>query len=466
MTDSTPTPEELLQRKGASFRDPEGPVSGVEPPQYSDEAVALAFSAEQDGRLLYVPELRHWLYWDGRRWVQDTTLVVIDTARAICRRHAARADAQAKGASWVSNVASAHKVAAVERLARADRRHTREAAIFDADPWILNTPKGVVDLRSGRTRMSRHTDLLTKMTSVAPGDDCPRWHAFLWEILQGDAEAIAYLQRWVGYILTGDTREHAFLFAVGPGGNGKTVLFSIIAEMLGDYATTAPMETFMVSHNDRHPTDLAGLRGARFVLAQETEAKHILAESRIKTLTGGDRVSALFMRGDFFEFQPIFKLAMVGNHRPTIRNPGEAMRRRLHLLPITFKPSVPDTGLSDALRVELPGILAWAIEGCQMWQRDGLGMPRVVKDATSDYFAEQDLLAQWIAERCEAQRGASTPSSALFRDWKAWIEARGEQADTNMAFSAALEQHFTERRTGKGVMFIGIRLLPSPLGVF
>jgi putative DNA primase/helicase len=191
----------------------------------------------------------------------------------------------------------------------------------------------------------------------------------------------------------------------------------------------------------------------------------VLAEGRIKTLTGGDRVSARFMRGDFFEFAPILKLVMVGNHRPVLRNPGEAMRRRMHLLPITFKPRHPDNRLTERLRAEMPGILAWAIEGCRMWQRDGLGTPQIVKDATGDYFAEQDLLAQWIAERCEAQRGSSASSSALYRDWKAWIEARGERADTNLAFSAALEQHFAKRRTNAGIVFMGIRLLPSATGV-
>lgn len=168
----------------------------------------------------------------------------------------------------------------MERLARSDRRHAREASAFDADPWALNTPGGVIDLRSATMRQHRRDDLFTKITTVAPSGSCPRWLAFLHEVLRGDAEAIGYLQRWAGYMLTGETREHAFLFIYGPGGNGKGVLVNTLAAALGDYATTAPMETFMATQQDRHPTDLAGLRGARLVLAQETEAGRVLANPK------------------------------------------------------------------------------------------------------------------------------------------------------------------------------------------
>jgi putative DNA primase/helicase len=171
------------------------------------------------------------------------------------------------------------------------------------------------------------------------------------------------------------------------------------------------------------------------------------------------------MRGDFFEFTPAFKLVMVGNHRPVIRNPDDAMRRRLHLLPLTFRPERPDPDLARRLREELGGILAWAVEGCLAWQREGLGMAPIVRAATADYFAEQDLLAQWLAERCERDGRASAPSSALYRDWKVWAEARGEQAGSNKAFSAALERHHSKKPTRDGAMFIGLRLNPSETGV-
>jgi putative DNA primase/helicase len=199
-----------------------------------------------------------------------------------------------------------------------------------------------------------------------------------------------------------------------------------LSAMLGDYATTAPMETFMSSPTDRHPTDLAGLRGARLVVASETEAGRALAEARLKALTGGDRISARFMRGDFFEFAPQFKLVMVGNHRSEIKHPDEAMRRRLHLLPLTYRPPEPDRGLLDRLRAELPGILAWAIAGCLVWQRERLGMPAAVAEASAEYFAEQDTLAQWVADRTEQDPAAVTPAAALFRDWGSWAAECGQ----------------------------------------
>ncbi|WPB86417.1 phage/plasmid primase, P4 family [Sediminicoccus rosea] len=456
--------EEWFTPSGAK---PEPPAEG-EPPEHSDDALALAFSDRHAGQLLHVPEWGAWLRWDGCRWAFDKTLAVYDLARLICREAAiaaeegGRRDEQAAAAK----LASAQKVSAVERLARADRRHARPADAFDADPWALNTPGGVVDLRTGGMRQHGTADLFTKVTAVAPGGDCPRWRRFLNEIMQGDAEAIAYAQRWCGYALTGSTREHAFLFLYGPGGNGKSVLLNTLAHVMGDYATTADMELFTVGGGNSHPTGLADLRGARLVLAQETEQGRALAEAKIKAMTGGDRIKARFMRQDFFEFQPVFKLVMTGNHRPVIRNPDEAMRRRLHLLPLTYKPPAPDRDLAEALQREAPGILAWAIEGCMAWQSERLGSCPTMLEATAEYFAEQDLIAQWLAERCEAVRHGEAPSSALFRDWQAYAKDRGEEAGTSKTFSAALERHHAKKRKPSGVVFLGLRLRPSDTGVF
>lgn len=267
-------------------------------------------------------------------------------------------------------------------------------------------------------------------------------------------------------MLTGVIREHAFLFLYGPGGNGKSVLLNTLAAVMGDYATSANMDLFTITRGEQHPTGLASLRGARLVTAQETEAGQVLAEARLKATTGGDRIKARFMGRDFFEYSPVFKLVMAGNHRPVIRNPDDAMRRRLHLLPLVYKPATPDGGLPDRLMEEAPGILAWAIQGCALWQRYSLGMPQAVQDATADYFAEQDSIAHWLGEQCEAVPGARTASSALFRDWQGWARNRGEEPGTIKAFSAAMEKHHAKKKTTASTNFVGVRLRPSDGGVW
>lgn len=437
-------------------------------PAYSDDALALAFSSRHDGQLLYVPAWASWLRWDGCRWLRDDTLHVFDLVRALCRDIAAQAEADEKDGGCIARgLTSAGTIAAVERLARSDPRHARRAEAFDADPWALNTPGGVIDLRTGKMRPHRKDDLFTKATSVTQSSSSRRrWIRFLLEITHGDRLMVRYLQRFIGYTLTGIIEEHAFAFLCGPGGNGKSVLLATVADVLGDYATTAMADVFTASRNDQHPTHLASLRGARLVAVTETEEGRPWAESRIKALTGGDRISARVMRGDPFEFSPVFKLWIAGNHRPVLRNPDPAMRRRLHLMPFTFVPIKPDLKLMEALRVEREGILQWAVEGCLAWQKKRLKPPKVVTEATDEYFEEQDSLAAWVAERCERKPLAVTPSRAMFADWKKWTETRGEEAGTEKRFAEGLQRHAAKKRTNSGMVFMGLKLKPLESGAW
>src|ERR1017187_1284583 len=209
------------------------------------------------------------------------------------------------------------------------------------------------------------------------------WRRFLDRVTDGNAELQAFLQRVIGDCLSGSVCEHALFFLYGTGANGKSVFLSTIAGLLADYAKTAPASAFTASSTDQHPTDLAGLRGARFVTAIETEDGRWWAEAKIKSLTGGDRILARFMRQDFFEYVPQLKLVVAGNHKPGLRNVDEAIRRRLHLIPftVTIAENERDPELTEKLKAEYPGILQWAIEGCLMWQREGLNPPVVVRDA-------------------------------------------------------------------------------------
>ena len=340
-------------------------------------------------------------------------------------------------------LASAKTVAAVERLAKADRRIAATVDQWDTDPWFLNTPSGVIDLRTGERRPHNPRDYITKTTAVAPDSDCatPTWDAFLDRVTGGDAELVAFLKRMAGYALTGSTQEHALFFLYGTGANGKTTFINAVTGVAGDYHRTAPIETFTAAQNERHPTDLAGLRGSRLVTSVETEEGRRWAESKIKTLTGGDKIAARFMRQDFFEYVPNFKLVIAGNHRPGLRSVDEAIRRRFHLVPfnVTIPPEQRDKNLGDRLHPEWPGILAWMIDGCIEWRKCGLAPPEAVTSATAAYLEAEDAIAAWMEDAGIYDQTAWEKTATLFAKWKAWADNAGEYAGTRKAFSEKLE---------------------------
>lgn len=434
------------------------PQSASAVPEHSEEALALGFAARHMDDLRFVAPWGRWLCWRGNKWGFDESLGAFDLTRRVCRE-AATACGQANVATLL---ASAKTVAAVERLAKADRRMAASVEQWDADPWLLNTPHGVIDLRTGSARPHRPTDYQTRITAISAGGERATWRQFLMDVTGGDAELQAFLQRLAGYALTGSTREHSLAFLHGTGANGKSVFTNTLAGILGDYHKTAPIETFTASGSDRHPTELAMLRGARLVTAVETEEGRRWAESRIKALTGGDRIAARFMRQDFFEFTPQFKLLIAGNHKPGLRSVDEAIRRRFHLVPftVTIPPEKRDPDLSDKLRAEWPGILAWAIEGCLAWQRTGLAPPESVLAATAHYLEGQDAIAAWLDEVCELDPGSWTLRSELFASWKVWAERTGEFILPRVRFLDALETRgFVPQRRNTGWGFYGLRLM-------
>ncbi|CAG2146186.1 phage/plasmid primase, P4 family [Ralstonia mannitolilytica] len=440
--------------------DPGEPVIGADESVWgTEDALALAFTRRYHRDWRYVAAWGRWLVWDGRRWRNEETLAATDLIRGVCRHAALQAD----NPKLAAKLATSGTVGGVERLARADRRHAATTAEWDADPWLLNTPGGVVDLRTGRLRAHDRADRMTKITTATPAGDCPTWRRFLAEVTGGDADLQAYLQRVSGYCLTGSTREHALFFLYGTGANGKSVFVNTLATILGDYAASAPMDTFMEARGDRHPTDMAGLRGARFVSSIETEQGRRWNESKVKAITGGDKVSARFMRQDFFEYTPQFKLVIAGNHKPAIRNIDEAMKRRLHLIPftITVPPERRDKHLQQKLLAERDGILAWALEGCLAWQRLGrLDPPPQVVAATEEYFEAEDALGRWLEERCVREANAKSLTAELFTDWKQWAEAAGEFVGSQRRFSDLLITRGVEKwRNAAGIRgFRGVGL--------
>ena len=334
---------------------PDGPTPADDHrvPAFSDEGLALRFAERHAGDLRYVAGWGKWLSWTGTHWQFDDTLRAFDMVRQIIREAAASCN-EPKVASMI---ASAKTVAAIVSLARADRRLAATIDQWDTDPWLLNTPTGVVDLRTARLRPHRPDDYMTKITAAGPRGDCPKFKAFLRRIMNGDDALIAFLQRVFGYCLTGDTSEQKIFFNYGTGQNGKSVLMSTVSGILGDYCVATPIETFTESKSDRHPTELARLCGARIVTATETEAGRQWAESRLKEMTGGERIPARFMHQNFFEYLPGFKPVISGNHRPRLRSVGFAMRRRVNMIPfaVTIPEDERDTQFADKLKDEWPG---------------------------------------------------------------------------------------------------------------
>lgn len=402
----------------------------------TDDALALAFSAAHAGTLRYVAGWGRWLQWTGSVWRHDDTLFVFDRVRRLCRA----ASGPNRTPAEKRTLADAQTIAAVERLARSDRRHAATVDQWDADPWLLGTPGGTVDLRTGRLRLADRADYLTKITAVAPDFEagCPLWLAFLSRVTDGDAALQQYLQRLAGYCLTGSTREQIFAFFYGTGANGKGVFLNTLTAIFSEYGHVAAASMFEVTAGDRHPTELAALRGARLVTAQETEAGRRWAESRIKALTGDDPITARFMRQDEFTFMPTHKILIAGNHKPGLRNVDEAMRRRLHLVPFEVQIPKPerDMRLAEKLRAEHPAILAWAIAGCLDWQADGLQPPARVLAATEEYLAAQDGFALWLDDSTERGGPYDWESAAdLTASWRRWAEAAGEAVGNRNSFA-------------------------------
>ena len=362
------------------------------------------------------------------------------------------------------NTCSAYRANAVAMLARSDRSIAVMSAALDRDSWALNTPGGIVDLKSGALHAPDPDALCTKSTAVTPlmGGAHPLWTRFLEEATSGSAELVAYLQRLGGYCLTGSTREQQLTFVWGNGENGKGVWLRTMAAIMGDYATHAAMTTFTASSSEKHTTDIARLMGARLVTAVETEQGKRWDEALVKSLTGEDTVTARFMRQDSFEYRPQFKLVFTGNYKPETRDVGHAMRRRLHLVPFTFEPQVKDKALEEKLRPEWPAILGWLVEGCLLWQALELSPPQIVVDATTEYFRDEDSLGIWLLENCEEGDGYAETTMALFDNWSDWARRNNLYQGSVIRFAGGMRGRgfpkWSDPRTRRHG-FGGVRLL-------
>lgn len=432
-------------------------VDNDQVPAFSQEALAMQFADQHDDTLRYVSKQSRWLIYDGKRWLPDEKMRIFTLVRKFCRN----VSASVNDPHDSKTIAHKNTVASIEYLIRSDERLAATVHEWDTDLWLLNTPGGTVDLKTGKLRAHSADDHITKITAVTPSGECPLWLKFLDRVTGGDREFQGFLQRMCGYALSGSTKEHALFFLHGGGGNGKGVFLQTVSRLTMEYHCNAPISTFTVSQGDRHPTEIADLCGARLVTVAETEQGRQWSESLIKQLTGGDPMKARFMRQDLFEFTPQLTLLISGNHKPTLNTVDIAIRRRMNLLPFTqtIGPEERDVDLPEKLEAEWPGILQWMIEGCLEWQRQGLAAPQSVIDATDEYLANEDALATWLLDKCEVKPGYKVGSGKLFAEWSEWCSDAGEVAGKRKHFNDQMNgKGFRQDRENTGVMFYGIRL--------
>ncbi|OIU88632.1 phage/plasmid primase, P4 family [Microbacterium sp. AR7-10] len=421
-------------------------VIGSDAADLTDDGNARLLVAEYAATLRYVPDAGKWVTWEGNRWKwHPDDGPAIEAARDVIRRIPTD-NAMLK--QWRLKSMRARAIADAVRLARSTPAMRIAAAQFDQHPWQLNTPAGVVDLRTGAIAAGTPGLFHSKQTSVAPDPEMPTplWDQFLATTFQSNAPLERYVKRLAGLTLIGEVLEHILPFAHGPGGNGKGVFAEVLLAIAGDYGTTAP-QGFLVAGRDKHETELANLQGRRIVVASEINENTRFDEAKVKQLTGGDTITARFMRQDFFDYIPSHTFWLLGNSQPEVQTGGNSFWRRLRLIPFTH--IVPDEKKIENLQHRLveeegPGILHWIIEGAVDYAIDGLRTPDEVLAATSEYRAEEDHLGRFVEERCRVGGGelVRTETSELRRAYDAWCREQHEDAMSSQSFGRQLKQRF------------------------
>lgn len=415
----------------------------------------------------YVYAWRKWLAWDKIRWRPDATGVIErcakNTVRRIYQEAAAASDHLRESlAKHAVSSEDSRRISAMIALARSEPGVAIEPEKLDADPWAINCLNGTLNLRTGELREQRRSDLFSKVCQVSydAGAKAPLWESFLQTTFNHDDALIDYIGKLAGYWLTGSVIEQILSIFWGVGANGKSTFLNTLHGVMGlDYAIKAASDLLILKRGDSHPTDKADLHGRRFVICSETDEGRHLAESLVKDLTGGERVRARRMREDFWEFAPTHKIVLCTNHKPAITGIDHAIWRRLHLVPFTtiIPDAEQDKNLTKKLESERAGILTWASAGCLRWQREGLGMPAVVKAATADYRKQQDALAPFLDECCRTGSfNYRAKASELYEVYKLWSTENGEKPESQTHFGSALIDRGCERYTDNGTKYKGI----------
>ncbi len=425
--------------------------------------------------LLYADVFRYdksrkkWLEWNGTRWIADADGAVHRATTLLARTRQAAfltiSDSDKRLKAMKFGITSENTTRSNALLAQAIHLEAFETMIeqYDRNNWLAGTLNGTLDLRTRELRAADRGEYITKQlgTAVDPAATAARWLRFIDEVFAGDAELIAYIQRAVGYSLTGDTREQKLFLCYGGGANGKSVFLDVLAALLGDYAATASFDTFDAGHRTDATNDLAALKGARLVTVIETDEDRRLSEARVKSVTGQDPISCRFLYGEFFTYRPTFKLWFAMNHKPGIRGTDRGIWRRVKLIPFTQNfEGREDKRLKEKLLEELPGILNWALVGLRHWQEQGgIGTAQAVETATDEYRIESDLVAQWLGECCDDEAEVHTPASTLYDSYRTWCKSYGYREPTATALGRSLvEKGYPKTRTKRGNVYVGLRL--------
>lgn len=407
-----------------------------------------------------------WLNWGGQRWEPDTLGEVYRSAKLLARARAAAAETiedetmRKQARQWTHASESRSRIEAMLWAASTMPPVSVSTTMFDQDPWLLSCGNGTLDLRTGTLQTAKPSDMITRGTLVEyrPDARAPRFEQFLSEVFDGNAGLISFMQRAIGYSLTGDTREQVLFLCWGGGANGKGVLFNTLRAMMGTLADDTAFGTFEVTRSDAS-NDLAKLVGARLVTASETGENKRLNEARIKAVTGHDPVTCRFLFNEFFTYIPNYKIWLAMNHKPEIRGTDRGIWRRIRLIPFEqcFE-GREDKELELKLLAELPGILAWAVAGCLAWQREGLNPPVEVMEATKEYQQESDLVGRFLEERTRQVQLGGIGATALYQAFVAWTKVNGEESITSTAFGRRMTEKGYIRETYQTVRYKGLQL--------
>jgi P4 family phage/plasmid primase-like protien len=471
--------EAVLQREAVyAIRDspttatPDGDTSI----RFTDVGNGERFAQHHREHVRFCYGLKQWLVWDGQRWNPDTDQCVMRLAKQTAKSFYGLAERASDGdvrkalAKWAVKSEEEPRLNSMLSLARSEPGIAISMDQLDSDPLLLNVLNGTLDLRTGDLRPAHREDFITKLVPVPyrPEAVCPEFERLLTRLFETVPTVREYLQRIFGYSLTGLTSEQCFFIFYGTGSNGKSTILRAILDLLGDYGITTRPETFLVKRGDGIPNDIAALAASRMVVALESEQNKQLAEGLMKGMTGGDKISARKLHQEYFTFAPQFKLFIGTNHKPTIRGTDHAMWRRVRCIP--FVEVIPDheqdKQLSEKLRAEFSGILNLLVQGCLAWQRDGLGPPLEVQQATAAYRAEQDVLGAFLKDRCVLEPTAKSVKKELYENYIVWCEENGERDRLTMReFTKALrEQGMVDAKVGKAKGCLGLRLR-TPLDV-